>query len=317
MNSTAAAPNDVLVRTYTKACVLAAGISEQRLRTLLRRGQLVRIGHDCYVLEKAADALAGDPDRQFLLPTAAALASLGAGVVASHTVAARIHRLDLLDRPDDLVTLTRAPGSGTRKSVKGVRLTAAALPAGHVTVRYGLRVTTPARTVVDLARVLPFQAGVVTTDSALRARLTRKKELRAVVADCRRWPGIARAREVVEFANGLSESALESIARVAFRDLGLPPPQLNVWVGGDDVVGRADFLWEQFNTIGEADGALKYKDPSRARRQLWRDSRLRDAGFEVVHFTWDEITETPERVAASIRTAFERGKYASERPAAS
>jgi hypothetical protein len=52
------------------------------------------------------------------------------------------------------------------------------------------------------------------------------------------------------------------------------------------VVGRVDFLWE--GTIGEADGALKYADPQRAIAQLRRDARLRTAGFEVVHFTWDE-----------------------------
>jgi len=201
--------------------------------------------------------------------------------------------------------------------MKGVRLTEAGLPGSQVTVRYGLRVTTPARTVVDLARVLPFRAGVVTADNALAQRLVTKDELRHVVATCRQWPGVTRAAEVVEFANGLSESALESIARVAFRDCGLPPPELQVWVDGEEFVGRTDFLWKDSNTVGEADGALKYQDPSRARRQLWRDARLRDAGFEVVHFTWQEINETPERVAASIRAAFERGRYASTRSAIS
>jgi very-short-patch-repair endonuclease len=314
MNSRSASPNDPLVRTYTKARVLAAGISEQRLRTLLRGGKLVRIGHDCYVLRKTVEALAGDPDRRYLLPAAAALASMGAGVVASHAMAARIHGIDLLQASDDLVTLTRAPGSGTRKSSKGIRLTAATLPASHITVRYGLRVTTPARTVVDLARALPFRAGVVTADSALRTKLTSKKELRAVVSMCRQWPGSARAREVVEFADRLSESALESIARVAFRELGLPPPTLQAQVGGDAPIGRADFLWELFNTIGEADGALKYADPDRARQQLRRDAKLRDAGFEVVHFGWWDITETPDRVGASILAAFERGRYAASPP---
>jgi Protein of unknown function (DUF559) len=220
-----------------------------------------------------------------------------------------------LERPGDLVTLTRDRVSGYRGSKTGIRLTAAELPPSHIAVKYGLRVTTPARTVVDLARVLPFRAGVVTADHALEMRLVTKDELRAVLATCNRWPGVKRAVEVVEFANGLSESALESIARVAFRDLGLPPPELQVWVEHERFAGRADFLWRDTNTIGEADGALKYENPSRARRQLWRDSRLRDAGFEVVHFTWQEITDTPEQVAASIRTAFERGKHASTRPA--
>ena len=59
--------------------------------------------------------------------------------------------------------------------------------------------------------------------------------------------------------------------------------------------------------VGEADGAVKYADPARAMAQLERDTRLRAAGFEVVHFTWREITRTPDQVAATIRTAFRRG----------
>lgn len=306
---------DNLVRIITTDELRSRGFSLERIKTLTRRGTLVRLGRGFYVTAKAAEPFLRRPEGRHVLAAGAALVGSGPGLVASHTTAARIHGLELLEWPDDVVTLTRSRGAGSRRSVKGVRLTEAAVPANHVTVRYGLKVTTAARTVVDLARVLPFRAGTVTADHALELRRVTKDELRQVIVACRQWPGVTRAAEVVEFANGLSESALESIARVAFRDLGLPPPQLNVWVGGDDVVGRADFLWEQFNTIGEADGKLKYKDPDRARRQLWRDSRLRDAGFEVVHFTWREINETPERVAASIRASFERGRYLSTRTA--
>jgi very-short-patch-repair endonuclease len=38
-----------------------------------------------------------------------------------------------------------------------------------------------------------------------------------------------------------------------------------------------------------------------------RDAKLRAAGFQLVHFTWDEIVCGPERVAASLRAAFRRG----------
>lgn len=73
------------------------------------------------------------------------------------------------------------------------------------------------------------------------------------------------------------------------------------------MIGRADFLWRAYRTIGEADGAVKYADPARAMAQLERDARLRAAGFEVVHFTWQQITRTPDHVVASIRAAFQRG----------
>jgi very-short-patch-repair endonuclease len=36
-------------------------------------------------------------------------------------------------------------------------------------------------------------------------------------------------------------------------------------------------------------------------------ARLREAGFEVVHFTWPQVTRTPDQVVASIKAAFRRG----------
>lgn len=65
--------------------------------------------------------------------------------------------------------------------------------------------------------------------------------------------------------------------------------------GEEGFIGRVDFYWKKYRTIAEVDGALKYADPSRARKQLWRDMALREAGYEVVHFDWREITTQPAR----------------------
>jgi hypothetical protein len=144
-------------------------------------------------------------------------------------------------------------------------------------------------------------------DSALHARLTSKTALAAVVADCPRWRGLQRARDVIAFSDSRAESVLESLSRAVFHQAGLPPPDLQVWVGDDgEVIGRVDFLWRRYRTIGEADGAFKYQTPDRARAQLDRDARLRAVGYEVVHFTWPEITRAPAQVADSIRLAFRR-----------
>jgi hypothetical protein len=169
-------------------------------------------------------------------------------------------------------------------------------------------VTSVARTVIDLARASSFPAGVVVADSALRIKKTAKAELQSVIAACPRWPGLHVARQVAAFCDPGSESVLESIGRVALHAQGLPPlTELQVWVGDEtEVIGRADFLWRAQRTIAEADGAVKYADPSRAKAQLERDARLRAAGFEVVHFTWQDITRTPGQVAASIQAAFQR-----------
>ncbi|MGI8447734.1 MAG: hypothetical protein ACR2MP_11260 [Streptosporangiaceae bacterium] len=161
---------------------------------------------------------------------------------------------------------------------------------------------------MTLARTLPFAEGVAVAGSALNARLTSKSELSAVIADCPRWRGLQRARKVTAFSDARTESVLESLGRAAFHQFGLPPPDLQVWVGDDgEVIARVDFLWRRHSTIGGADGAVKYQTPARARVQLERDARLRTAGYEVVHFTWPELTRVPAQVVDSIRLAFRRG----------
>jgi hypothetical protein len=292
----------------TSAELMAVGLSAAQIRRLVRQGVLLHVGYGAYARAAVAGQVASDRVGEQTLLLASVLAVAGPGAVGSHHSAAAIHGLDLLGRHSpEVVAVTRAPGV-SRTGRPSVRLHVAALPCGHVTVRSGVRITSVARTVVDLARTSSFPAGVVVADSALRGKQVSKDELRAVVADCVRWPGIRQANLVVEFSDGLSESALESISRVAFRDHGIPAPELQVPVGGDNgVVGRADFLWRRYGTIGEADGAIKYANTSRAISQLRRDAALRAAGFQVVHFTWPEIVKTPGQVAASIREAFRRG----------
>jgi hypothetical protein len=275
---------------------------------LVRRGALVPVGYGAYARPAVAAEAAQGPAGAQTLRMASVLAVAGPGDVGSHHSAAAIHGLDLLGQQPRDLAVTRPPG-GSQKARAGVHVHVAALPAGHVTACSGIRVTSVARTVVDLARTSPFRDGVVVADSALRTGQTSRDELFAVVADCAQWPGIQRARLVADFCDAKSESVLESISRVAFSDQGLPAPELQVWVGGDDsgVVGRADFLWRRYQTIGEADGAVKYADTKRAISQLQRDEALRRAGFQVVHFTWGEINRVPHQVAAAIREAFRRG----------
>jgi hypothetical protein len=307
MSEDASSDNLCLVGIATTAGLLASGTSASQIRAMTRNGLLIPLGRGVYARAQVASKYLSLDGGERLLRTFAALAVSGPDVVISHQSAAHLHQIDLLGRPGPTVTLTGRPGRD-RHGRQGIHLHTAELPAGHVTTAFGFPTTTAARTVIDLARELNFWSGVVAADSALHRKLTTKDELRAVLAACPRWRGIRRAADAVEFADKRAESPLESIARVVFRDCGLPPPDLQVWLGGVvEPVGRVDFYWQRYRTVAEVDGDLKYQDPARAKAQLKRDALLRADGYEVVHFDWQEITGQPDYVAAIVWEAFRRG----------
>jgi predicted transcriptional regulator of viral defense system len=298
-----------LANIATSAELASAGISAKQIRTRVSRGELIRLDHGIYAPAGLVKSVTATDRGALALRAAATLAPLGPQAVVSHDTAARLQGLALLGRIPAGIAITRVPGSGSRESRPGVRVHNAALPAEHVSQCAGVPVTAAARTVLDLARCSSLRSGVVVADSALRKQRTTKPELQAVIDSCRRWPGVQRAAEVVAFADSLAESPLESIARVAFRDCGLPPPRLQALLGADGlIIARVDFYWHRFRTVAEADGELKYENNFAATHQLRRDTDLRDAGFEVVHFGWRDIFDTPEQVAASIRAAFRRSR---------
>jgi very-short-patch-repair endonuclease len=294
----------------TAATWRAAGLPETRLAALVRAGELIRIRHGVYATASILAKAQADPRLATALQVAAVTAAGTHRGTASHHSAAQIHGLDLLRKlPDGTVTLTVPPGArtGPYRRANVIRHVAE-LPDEHVVMRHGVPLTAASRTVADIARVSTFTEGVVIADSALRERHTSKTELRRVLARCERWPGISQAREVVDFASSLAESVLESCARVSFREQGLPAPALQVKIIGRSgrFIGRVDFCWEKYRTIAEADGLLKYQSRDDAIAELKRDRLLREAGYEVAHFTWQELFSDPARLAARIRAAFDR-----------
>jgi hypothetical protein len=296
----------------------AVGVSRKRLVRLVAAGDLVRIHRGVYATKLILAKAEGDPSLAHAVRVAALSAASARKGVASHHSAARMHGLELLNPPGaDVVTITVPPGSqpGWRGKA-GVRCHAATVPDTHVLKLYGLPATSVARTVADIARASTFAEGVAVADSALRLGKTSKSEIRGVLASCKRWPGVEQARQVVDFATWVAESVLESWARVVFHEHGLPEPQLQVPIPGKSGVfaGRADMCWRGYWTIAEADGMGKYQTHDDLKDQYRRDRRLQDAGWEVVHFSWDELLKDPADVVARIRVAFARAVRRGARP---
>jgi very-short-patch-repair endonuclease len=251
-------------------------------------------------VEKAAMT----PRLSHALEVRSAMLAVGPGAVASHHSAAIINGAELLhDPPKGQVTLTRARARD-RHGYAGVVFHSGELPQWQVTKWRRIPVSTIPRTVIDLARTLPFMEGVVVADAALRTREVINFEFEPVLEACAGWPGVERAREVVGFSDINAGSVLESCLRVFLREWGFTPPETQVTI----ITGRSsftvDFLYREHSTIIEADGLLKYNEAKDLRRQFERDRLLRDAGYKVIHVTWGEVFRQPQVVIDRIRKAF-------------
>lgn len=295
------------VRVASVAKWRAAGLTEPQVRSLVRSGDLIRVRHGVYATRSAVEWGKASPARGHVLLVIAVQAAVGPDSVASHQSAALIQELDLFPAASDGVVLTRSKARRcARDKSEGVCFHIAELPDGHVTKVLGARVTSVPRTVVDLARDSSFMSAVVTADSALRAGVTTKEALVAVCDACAGWPGIRQARRAVDFSDPRAESVLESCARVIFAEHGLEAPVLQFTVTARDFRYSVDFYWPGQRVIAEADGEVKYSDPRRAIKQLERDQRLRDLGYQVVHFTWRELFRDAGSVTGRIRRALGR-----------
>ena len=151
-------------------------------------------------------------------------------------------------------------------------------------------VTSPARTVVDLAREHGVAAAVVAGDHALRKALTTRAELDRTAAECRRWPGIATARSALDLLDGRSESPLESLSRLRLQAHQLPRPDLQADLRDERgrFVARVDFLFEG-RVIGEADGLSKYDTIAVLHAEKIRHERLENLGYVVVRWMWRDL----------------------------
>jgi hypothetical protein len=182
-------------------------------------------------------------------------------VVFSHWSAAVGHGLAVLGPHLGKVHVTvEEPGDRYFAKVAGHVF---ALREEEVVEVRGLLLTTPGRTVVDVAGAGTFEEGVVTADAALAAGLPRETlELAVDLAGPRRsWRRIA---EVVEFADGASGSAGESVSRVTMHRMGLRPELQHKLYDHRGYIGRTDFFFPEEEVAGEFDGLVKFLDPKYA-----------------------------------------------------
>lgn len=281
-----------IVDIQFRAALRAAGHTDDELRRLLRVGGLTAVRRGAYVAGPVPD----DPVERHRLGLLAALDRLGSGVVMSHQSAAVLHGLPVWGVRLDRVQVTRNRGYGGR-TVGPVHVHVAPLDDDEITTIGEFAVTVLERTVVDVARTVPFEQAVAVVDAALGATADRAK-LQVAARRAKGWPGVPNARRVVAFADGRSESVGESRSRVAIAAAGLPAP-IPQWEvrTADGRLRRTDFGWPTQRAVGEFDGRVKYGRLLRPGQDAGdavfeekvREDALRDLGLGVVRWTWVDL----------------------------
>ncbi len=164
----------------------------------------------------------------------------------------------------------------------------------------GLPVTTPTRTLVDLADVLTPHA---LERACHRAELLRLLDAAAIAASLARLPGrrahaLRDALATLAHADpDVTRSELEERFLLLVTAGGLLPPLVNARVAGHEV----DILWPTQRLVAELDGAAAHRTPMAFEGDRRRDASLQVAGYRVVRFTWRQVIREPTAVITTLR----------------
>src|SRR4051794_41046586 len=204
---------------FTTADLAAQGVTEREVQTAVRTGAWVRLRTGVFVQARDLAEIERTGRRPGLDALTVTTVLNRPSAVLSGATAAWVWGLP---RPRGSANVVHLTDPQHWRRGPGWLMTRAVLPDDEVTVRGAYRLTTPARTLVDVARAWPELHAVAAVDAALLRHLTTREEMRRVLGRMAKVPGIPRAVRALELADGRAESWLETCGRLTFAALGLP-----------------------------------------------------------------------------------------------
>jgi very-short-patch-repair endonuclease len=254
----------------------AAGLGYNAVAGRVARGWLRRLHKGVYAV--------GALETELTAPAAALLAVADAAI--SHRTAAAIWGL-VPTRPADPVHVTLL--NTNRRSRPGLTVHRHELSATEIRHRHDLRLTSPARTLRDLAATSPNELERAYNE-ALVLGLVTHQEVRAFAA---RSPAL---RDLVADTPGLTRSKMERRLRALIKKAGLPAPQTNVRVAGYEV----DMYWPAQRLVVEFDGWNTHSSRTAFESDRLKDAQLQLAGERVMRVTGRQLERRPEELVARL-----------------
>jgi very-short-patch-repair endonuclease len=272
--------------------LLAVGMTKATIETMLRHGRLYRLHRGVYAVGHLAPIELGRE-------TAALLAMAGDAVL-SHGTAAAIWNL----RPPGPEIEVTVVGSVARKRPGiGVHRTTRLHPSER-RLHKDLPLTSPARTLLDLAPHVTARELERALDEGLTRRIVRLSQLSDVLSRANGHAGAAMLRALVQDRRPttVTRSPTEEIMLKLIRQAKLPPPEMNVRMHGYE----ADFFWREQGVVVEVDSYTYHTSRSAFERDRRKDAVFRSAGLDVLRFSRYQIKAEPYFVIAQVMQALTR-----------
>ena len=275
------------------------GLSGTAIRRRVGAHRLYRVHHAVYSLVPPEMLTVAGRYR------AATLACTGSRHAAalSHRSAADLHGLrDCHRRTVEVIVPGRSthrhPGIQVHRSVN--------LAPDDLTATDGIRVTTVARTLLDLAAVVPPRGLERALDRAEILNLFDLHELIDQLARNPMYPGAGRLRAALSryrIGSAVTDSELEEAFLALCRAHELPAPELHAAIdpGDGGVLLRPDAVWRDQRVIVELDGERFHRTQHAFHDDRIRDQRLVAAGWRVIRITWSQLTQRAGELAALLR----------------
>jgi very-short-patch-repair endonuclease len=172
------------------------------------------------------------------------------------------------------------------------------LADGSVVRRFGIPVTHPVQTLIDLATELKPLRLERAVNQADVHDLLDPETLRTALASYGGVPGVKKLRTMLDrHTFRLSDSDLEILFRPLARAAAFPSPLSKHWVLGYEV----DFWFPEYDLVVETDGLRYHRTPAQQARMVKRDQTHTAAGLRVLRFTHWQIAHAPTEVTDVLR----------------
>lgn len=285
----------------SRAQCRAIGVTSEWLRHRIAKGQW-------RPLSKRVLLLVGAP-RSARTSVMAAVLDGAPGSVASHRTAAALWRLSGF-RLDNLDVTQPRSRQAMRPPALGTLHEPRLLRPHHCTVLDGIPVTTPARTLFDLAGIEHAAKVERAVDNALARSPALLPRLHAMLDELaqRGRPGIRAMRRILADRPAgyiAPESGLERRVIQILADAGIPTRR-QVDLGGDDWIGRTDLLITGSNLVIEVDSVRHHTSRLDRERDAARDAAMAAAGFTVLRIAEEDVWTAPHTVVQQVIGALRR-----------